>query len=151
MNKRQLIRNSVLVFFALTVGMSSGYADSKPDIQFENFWLVLPPPVARSTAAYGIIKNNGDQADTLIRICSDAASVMLHKTEIVSGMANMVHMMNVVIEPNSELVLEPMSFHLMFMDLSDVIFEDGAEITVLFEFEKAGEIEVKLPIRSAWE
>ena len=111
----------------------------------------MPPDVARSTAGYGIIKNKGDEADTLIRICSDAAEVMLHQTKVASGMAKMIHMSNTIIEPNSELVLEPMSYHLMFIGLSEVMFEEGAEITLLLEFEKSGEIELTLPIRSSWD
>ncbi|MBL1321869.1 MAG: copper chaperone PCu(A)C [Methylophaga sp.] len=144
-------KNSIVILLILFSWISNLSAESGPDIQFENFWIVQPPNVARSTAGYGIIKNTGDEADTLIRVCSEAAEVMLHQTKIESGMAKMVHMTNTVIEPNSELVLEPMSFHLMFMGLSDVMFEEGAEITLLFEFEKSGEIEVKLPIRSSWQ
>jgi copper(I)-binding protein len=149
MNNR--FKKSVVVLLVLFSWVTSISAESGPVIQFENFWIVQPPSVARSTAGYGIIKNTGDEADTLIRICSEAANVMLHQTKIVSGMAKMVHMTNTVIEPNSELVLEPMSFHLMFMGLSDVMFEEGAEITLLFEFEKSGEMELTLPIRSNWD
>jgi copper(I)-binding protein len=148
MNKLQSIS---LLFCALILCISSSYAGSGPDLQFEKFWVVLPPDVARSTAGYGIIKNNGGEADTLIRICSEAAEVMLHQTKIVSGMAKMIHMSNTIIEPHSALVLEPMSYHLMFMGLSDVMFEEGAEITLLLEFEKSGEIELILPIRSSWD
>jgi copper(I)-binding protein len=144
-------KKSVIVLLVLLSWVTSTYAESGPDIQFENFWVVTPPSVARSTAGYGIIKNTGDEADTLIRVCSDAANVMLHQTKIVSGMAKMIHMSNTVIEPNSELVLEPMSFHLMFMGMSELMFEEGAEITVLFEFEKSGEIEITVPIRSSWQ
>lgn len=149
MNNR--FKKSVVVLLVLFSWVTSISAESGPEIQLESFWIVQPPSVARSTAGYGIIKNTGDEADTLIRICSEAADVMLHQTKIVSGMAKMVHMTNTVIEPNSELVLEPMSFHLMFMGLSDVMFEEGAEITLLFEFEKSGEIELKVPIRTSWD
>ncbi len=149
MNK--LLGFGTFVFFILIGAMTSSYADTGPKIEFEKFWVVSPPSVARSTAGYGVIKNTGDEADTLIRICSSAADVMLHKTEIVSGMAKMLHMSNTVIEPNSELVLEPMSFHLMFMDMSDVFFKEGAEITLRLEFEKSGVIELILPIRSSWD
>ena len=147
----QPFRKSAIAFLVLFSWITATYAESGPELQFEGFWVVQPPSVARSTAGYGTIKNTGDEADMLIRVCSEAANVMLHQTKIVSGMAKMVHMSNTVIEPNSELVLEPMSFHLMFMGLSEVFFEEGAEIKVLLEFEKSGEIEIKLPVRSSWD
>jgi len=76
---------------------------------------------------------------------------MLHKTEIDSGMAQMIHMPNIVIEAGSELVLEPMSFHLMLSDLSEGVFKQGETIMLLLEFEKMGVIKIEVPIVPAWE
>ncbi len=151
MNSLRKRINPIWIFIILFAFINSSYAESRPNIQFEGLWVVSPPEVARSTAGYGIIKNMGNEADTLTHICTESASVMLHKTEIQSGMAKMVHMTNIVIEPNSELVLEPMSFHLMFMDLSDDFFKEDAEIILYLEFEKSGRLEVKLPVRSSWD
>lgn len=150
MNKHPVIKNIFLLIVVIVAFTNTSYADNKPDIQTEKFWIVLAPEVARTTAGYGVIKNNGDEADTLIRISSNVATVMLHKTEIDSGMARMVHMPNIVIEPHSELVFEPMSFHLMFSDLTPAILSEDGEITLLLEFEKSGVIEVKAPILPAW-
>jgi copper(I)-binding protein len=143
--------NPIGLLLILFICIGSSYAEDKPNIQFENFWIVSPPEVARSAAGYGVIKNTGNVADTLIHICTESASVMLHKTEIKSGMAKMIHLKNIVIESNSELVLEPMSFHLMFMDLSEDFFKENAEITLYLEFEKSGRFKVKLPVRSSWD
>jgi len=76
---------------------------------------------------------------------------MLHKTEIDSGMAQMIHMPNIVIEAGSELVLEPMSFHLMLSGLSAELFKQGQYISIIFEFEKAGEIKVEIPVQAPWD
>jgi len=75
---------------------------------------------------------------------------MLHKTEIKSGVAQMIHLPKIVIEPHSKLVLEPMSYHLMFSKLSKTFFTEGNTINLLLEFEKSGVIEVKIPVRTAW-
>lgn len=150
MNKHHVVKNVFLLLFLIVVSINSSYAENKPDIQTEKFWIVLAPEVARSTAGYGVIKNNGNESDMLIQISSNAATVMLHKTEIESGMARMIHMPNIVIEPHSKLVLEPMSFHLMFSDLSPAILSEGGEITLVLEFEKSGVIEIKAPILPAW-
>ncbi len=151
MNSLKIYINPIWMFLLLFVFISNSYAEDKPNIQFEDFWIVSPPEVARSAAGYGIIRNTGNEADTLTHICTESASVMLHKTEIESGMAKMIHLKNIVIEPNSELVLKPMSFHLMFMDLSDDFFKENAEITLYLEFEKSGRFEIKLPVRSSWD
>lgn len=125
--------------------------NSYADIETENFRIILAPEVAKSTAAYGVIKNVGVEADTLIDIRSDAAMVMLHKTEINSGMAKMIHMPNLGIEAGSELVLEPMSYHLMLSDLSADIFKQGKYISIIFEFEKAGEVMIDVPVQAPWD
>ena len=75
---------------------------------------------------------------------------MLHKTEISSGMTQMMHLSSVVIEPDSELVLEPMSFHLMLSNIADKVFKNAAEITRILEFDKADTIEIEVPIRPRW-
>ena len=150
MNKLQTIKKTLLLLFVLAVFANNSLAEDKPDIQTENFWIVLAPDVARSTAGYGVIKNNGNAADTLIRIRSDAAMVMLHKTEVDAGMAQMIHMPNLVIDANSELVLEPMSFHLMLSDLSPALFNEGENIILFLEFEKSGVIKVKATVLPPW-
>ena len=62
-------------------------AIAAPQIEIENLRAILPPSVAKTTAVYGVIKNTGDEFDTLIRISSNAGMVMLHQTEIISGQA----------------------------------------------------------------
>ncbi|MFW5451390.1 MAG: copper chaperone PCu(A)C [Methylophagaceae bacterium] len=151
MNNSKVVK-SIFILLALLMTLSSTvYADLHPNIETENIWVVLPPEVARSTAAYGIIKNSGAAPDTLLNIRSDAGTVMLHKTDIDSGMAQMIHMPNMIIEAGEQLVLKPMSFHLMFSDLCPIIFIEGGSIAIFLEFEKSGLIEVEVPIRSAWE
>ncbi len=150
MNKLWQKQSICILFILCSSIINNVTASENCDIKIEQFRVILPPDVSRSTAGYGVIKNIGDEPDTLIKIRSNAATVMLHKTEIVSGMAKMIHMSNMVIEPGSELVFEPMSFHLMLFDMDAEIFREGGEITLFLEFEKAGVIEVVAPIRPSW-
>ncbi len=143
------MKNLVSIIVLLVAVLFS--INSFADIKTENFRVISAPAVAKSTAAYGIIKNAGVTADTLIDVSSNAAIVMLHKTEIDSGMARMVHMPNIVIAPGSQLVLEPMSFHLMLSGMSAEKLKEGKSITLVFEFEKAGLVEVGVPVVSAWD
>lgn len=149
MNNLSVVKRIFLLLSAiLVVFCQNSYADNQANIEIENFWVVLPPAVARGTAGYGTIKNIGDASDTLLNIRSDAGSVMLHKTEMKSGMAHMLHMANSVIDAHSELVLEPMSYHLMFGNLKPIVFTEGGTVKLWFEFEKSGVIEVEVPLRS---
>ncbi len=140
----------VKIAFILALSCNS-YATNQANIQFEKFWVSKAPKVARSTAGYGTIKNIGKEPDTLISIRSDAASmVMLHETQMSSGMVKMEHVSNHDIEPGDALILKPMSFHLMLMNLNSRFSKDE-KVKLWFEFKNSGEIEVEVPILSAEE
>jgi len=138
-------------FIGLLIGLTVLFSiNSHADIETDKFQIMLAPAVAKNTAGYGVISNTGDSADTLLNISCDGATVMLHKTEIKSNHAHMHHMKNIIIEANSSLVLEPMSYHLMLSELSDVFFKDRETVTVVFEFKHAGIVEVEVPIVSVF-
>lgn len=148
MNNTWLAKALVLIVLIAFNVMPTIYAkNNKPLIKIENFWVVSPPAVATNTAGYGVIKNEGNQADTLLGIECDCASIMLHKTEITSGKARMLHQSHTVIDAQSDLVLKPMSFHLMLMNLDKNVFATETEVTLRFLFEKSGVIEMKVPVR----
>ena len=125
------IKKNYILFVILLI---SSCAATTPQLQLDGFWVVKPPIVARSTAGYGTIRNTGKVADTLLKVSSDIGFVMMHKTEMNSGMAGMMHMSKMVIEPGSELVFEPMSYHLMFSDMAEHIHQEGETATLIFEF-----------------
>ena len=139
-----------LSLFAFNVSYAAEPVTASTNIELVDFWISAPPPVAKGTAGYGTIRNIGDTADTITHICTEDAYVMLHKTEINNGRAKMLHMQDTVIPPHSELVLEPMSYHLMFSDLAPNRFVEGQTMTLRFEFEQAGNVSIDVPVRSAW-
>ena len=136
-----IILLSIVVSFNLTACV-----DQKASIATEKLRVVLPPPVANSTSAYGIIKNTGDTTDTLIHISTNAGMIMLHKTEIKDGMAQMNHVDKLVLKSGESLILKPMSYHLMFMAINHDIIKKGGEVSLTLAFEKAGKIELKIPV-----
>ncbi|AZQ83856.1 copper chaperone PCu(A)C [Colwellia sp. Arc7-635] len=142
-----ITRCNCLLILLLSVFISSAYANNQPEIVFEQFFIVDAAEVARSTAGYGVIKNIGEVDDTLISVHSNVAAVMLHRTQITAGMATMTHVSNNVIKAHSELVLAPMSYHLMFMNINPADFSQDKQITVQFKFENAGIIELSIPVK----
>ena len=142
-----------LLFLITAVIVSNAYSDSnknvshKPAINFENLRAILPPPVAGSTSVYGTIKNNGDASDTLIGISSNAGMVMLHQSVVdESGQAQMNHIESYELKPNQQLILKPMSYHIMLMNLNhDIVKQDG-NVKLSFTFKNAGLIEQIIPV-----
>ncbi len=140
----------IIMLLLMTV-MNTACSAPGPHIQIEGFWVVQPPGVARGTAGYGIIKNTGNESDTLLKVSSDVGFVMLHKTDVVNGVGKMMHISQSVIKAGESLVLEPMSYHLMLSDMDDRIYNEGETATLTFEFEKSGIIKVEVPIKPSWQ
>jgi len=149
MNKKRQLLGTIKQLFVFLIFISISptlFADSKPKIVTEQLRVILPPSVASSTSAYGIIKNTGGAADTLISVSSNAGMVMLHKTDISKGMAQMNHVGEYVLEAGAELVLKPMSYHLMIMNVNHKLIKKDAEVTLILEFEKYGKLALKVPV-----
>lgn len=138
----------MVLLSSLLLWSVNSYAEEKAEIKAENLRVILAPSVARSTAAYGEIKNTGDVADTLIGISSNVGMAMLHQTKITSGSAQMNHIEEYTIKPRESLVLKPMSYHIMFTNIDhDVVKQDG-KATITLTFKNAGDIKFTVPIAS---
>ncbi len=146
MNKQRF--RKILILWVIVFGVSFNLQadDNKINIVTEKMRVILPPSVAKSTSVYGTIKNTGDVPDTLINMSTDAGMIMLHKTEIENGMAQMNHIDDFVLSSGAELVLKPMSYHLMLMGINHDIIKKGGEVTIMLEFKEAGKVTVKVPV-----
>jgi len=141
------LKNCLIVFFFIVTSLvSSMPVLAKPHTEIDNLRVILPPSVARSTAVYGVIKNTGDESDTLIKISSNAGMVMLHQTEITSGFAQMNHIETYVIKAGDKLFLKPMSYHLMLMGINHDVLRKNGQISLTLEFKKQGELVFKIPV-----
>lgn len=77
-------------------------------------WVREAPPGAQMLAAYLTIENTSSQMHVLSGVDSKQFShVMLHKSEVVDGIARMIHVNQLEIPAHSSLALEPGSYHLM--------------------------------------
>ena len=123
--------------------------------QYELGTLVIDHPWTRATApgmpmgvAYLSITNNGKNADTLIAASTPAAaSVEMHETSIVDGMARMRPLSEVPIPPGATVRIEPGSIHLMLVDLRSPL-ERGRPVALVLEFRHAGSITVQLDVQA---
>ncbi|MCX8954024.1 copper chaperone PCu(A)C [Ruegeria sp. NA] len=99
-------------------------------------------------AAFMMIHNLGDADDRLIGATSDAAArVELHTHKVdENGVAKMVHVEEGFAIPAGEThMLKRGGDHVMFMGLT-APFEQDAMVPVTLIFEKAGEVEIEIPV-----
>ena len=103
---------------------------------------------AMSGAAFMMIQNNGTEEDRLIGVTSPAAKrVELHThIEDANGVMSMVHVEEGLELPASGMIMmQRGGNHVMFMGLT-APFEQGNTVPVTLIFEKAGEMEIEVPV-----
>ncbi|MEM6666754.1 MAG: copper chaperone PCu(A)C [Pseudomonadota bacterium] len=117
------------------------------DIALTDMWTRATPPAAKAGGGYVIINNTGDTDDRLIAIETDAAPVsQIHEMSMTDGVMKMRELADGLVIPAGEAVqLKPGGYHLMFMGLTQGL-KEGSEITVTLTFERAGAVDIVLPV-----
>ncbi|WP_050603242.1 copper chaperone PCu(A)C [Ruegeria sp. 6PALISEP08] len=103
---------------------------------------------AKAGAAFMMIQNQGDTDDRLVGVTSEAAArVELHTHKVDdNGVAKMVHVEEgFAIPAGATHMLKRGGDHVMFMGLT-APFEQDATVPVTLIFEKAGEVEIEIPV-----
>lgn len=105
-------------------------------------------PTVGNAASFFTITNTGDVDDVLRSASSDAfGTVELHDTIIEDGSAQMVEQEDgIPIPAGGEVVLEPGGLHVMLLGAEDELVA-GDEITIVLEFEQAGEVVITSTVR----
>lgn len=116
--------------------------------------LVISHPFSRATlpnapvaGGFFTVKNNGAADDRLIGASSDVADRLeIHEMAMDGDIMRMRQLKDGLPLPAGETVeLKPGGYHIMFMGLNQPLIE-GETVNVILVFEKAGEIEIPLPI-----
>lgn len=105
-------------------------------------------PTSKTGAAFMTVMNDTDSDDRLIAATSDVAGrVELHThIEDANGVMKMTEIEGGIAIAAGEMhVLKRGGDHVMFMGLTGPL-EQGSEITVTLTFEKAGDVEVQIPV-----
>ena len=119
------------------------------DIEIGSIWTRAMLPGQPVGGGYFTITNNGKSADRLISISSpDAGSAEIHSMVMKDNVMVMRQVEGGLEIPAGETVeLKPGHFHLMFMDVKKP-FRRGDTVPVTLEFEKAGKVEIKMPVEA---
>ena len=110
-------------------------------------WARATPKGASSGAGYMTVTNNGTTPDRLSCVSSDAAAkCQIHTMTVEGGVMKMRPVEGgLEIKPGETIMLKPSSLHVMFIDLKHPL-EQGKMVGATLKFEKAGTVDVELPI-----
>lgn len=134
---------AAFLFVALAV-----WAEQRPGIAVSQAWVRPSIGEGRITAAYVTIQNVGTDADVLRGASSPkAAQVEIHKTEMTDeGVMKMRPLGDGLALPAGETVtLKPGGTHIMVMGLVGALAK-GDTLPLTLNFEKAGPIEISVPV-----
>lgn len=110
-------------------------------------WARATPPTATTGAGYMEVMNHGTEPERLLSAAAEVSeAVELHEHVQDGDMMRMVHVDAVEIPPGETVAFEPGGLHIMFIGLHAPLAE-GAEFPLTLEFERAGSVEVMVPVK----
>jgi copper(I)-binding protein len=120
------------------------------DIAITGAWARAMLPGQPAGSGFVTLENKGTAADRLVSVASAAAGrVELHSMDVVDDVMVMRPVeTGIPIAPGETVALEPGRMHLMFLDVGQR-FAEGDTVQVTLTFEKAGAVEVELPVMRA--
>jgi len=117
------------------------------ELTFSQAFTRAMPPSAGTGGGYVTITNTGTEADRLIAVSSPAAPVaQLHQMKMDGDVMMMSELPDGIVIPVGESVaLAPGGLHIMFMQVP-APFAEGDVVSVTLTFERAGQIDLELPV-----
>lgn len=116
-------------------------------VRIENAWAAPTPGGVEVSAGYLTIVNSTGSEDALIGVSSPRAGrAEVHEMTMQDGVMQMRAMTRLPIAAGQSVTLAPGGRHLMFFDVAQP-FAEGETIPVRLTFERAGAIDVSLPVR----
>jgi copper(I)-binding protein len=104
------------------------------------------PPGAKVAGAFMTIENQGKDADRLLGASSPVAGLVeLHEMAMDGGVMTMRAVKGIDLKPGGKVALAPGGYHVMLEDLKQPL-KQGDTIPLTLKFEKAGAIDIKVPV-----
>ncbi len=115
------------------------------DIHVHDPW-TRPGIPNRPAAIYMLIHNHGDTDDRLIGASSPRArKIELHKSEMKNGMMTMTPVEGIDVPAEEAVELKPRGYHMMAFGITPPL-KVGESLPLVLRFEKAGTVEVQVPV-----
>lgn len=107
-------------------------------------WARPTDKMAKTAAAYFMLKNAGNTPDKLLSVSADVAdSVSLHHMVNKDGMMSMEPVDAITVPAHGMAALKPGGYHVMFVNLK-APFTEGEKFPLQLTFEKAGKVTVEV-------
>jgi copper(I)-binding protein len=112
-------------------------------------WTRATPATAQSAGGFMVIGNKGSAPDRLIGARSTAADkVEVHEMRMEGNIMRMRELdKGLELAPGGTVELKPGGYHIMFIGLKAPFAKD-ARVPVTLVFEKAGSIDLEMPVRA---
>lgn len=137
----------VVLLLAFNVGSAAHAQTPAPKtIVIEQPWARATPGGAKTGAVYVTLTNKGASADRLLGATTPLADkVQFHKETEDNGVSRMREVRSVDLAPGAKIIFKPGEMHMMIVGLKQPLTE-GQTFLLTLQFEKAGNIEVTIPI-----
>lgn len=145
-----MLKNALLLAaLSLPATFANAHEYTKGDLHIAHPWSQELPPNAPNVAAYFIVHNNGNTADTLIGVDSPISDdAQLHEHVHKDGLMKMQQVQSVEVPPGKDLVFAPGAYHVMLMQPKDrSLLRDGKHFPLTLHFQKAGDITVDVAVQ----
>lgn len=135
------------VFVMAFSTLVSGTIQAQDNLSVEQAWARESPPGSPNGAVYFTVKNSG-AVDKLIGVgissgIADRAELHTHKHE--DGMMRMQKVEAIEVPENDHAMLKPHGGHVMLIGLKQLL-QEGESITLELRFEKAGTMNIEVPV-----
>jgi copper(I)-binding protein len=139
----------ILVALALTIAAILALAPgvlANDVMVMDAFARASATPQASSAVAYITLVNNGAQADRLVSVATDKATIAhLHNTKSLNGITSMETVNILDLPPGQTIEMKPGGLHIMLTGLKEPL-EKGGKLSLELNFEKAGKMMVQVPV-----
>ena len=160
-------RYITLILFMLPL-LAACAGTAQEGLTVENAWVRPAPMVGGNGGGFMVIKNNGSEDDALVSAEADFANVVeIHETYMIEegegmedmggdegeGMEGLSEMMgmrpvtSIAVPAGGEIELKPGSFHVMFIDVQEVL-EPETTVSITLNFESGKQMVVEAVVQA---
>jgi copper(I)-binding protein len=142
-----LLAGMAMLAICLPFAASAADPVAVGSLQIKQPWARASAGRGDTGAAFMVIANTGSLEDRLVSAAvSVAKKTEIHQTKMEDGVMKMRPVEGgLVIPAGGEVTLKPMGLHVMMMSVTDKLVE-GKTLMLTLTFEKAGSVEVSVPI-----
>lgn len=130
-----LLLLGLMPWLALTTNVAAAPADEEPGVALSvtGAWVRAVPPNARTTAAYFVVHNGGQEPLSIASVSADVAGAAeLHKWVEREGVKSMQRQDHPTLAANGKLVLKPAGLHMMLFRL-DPVPSPGQQVQICLQ------------------